>query len=252
MNLSVTTEVGFDIVKLTLTVACAYLAINAYARHSPRDWLLALTAKRMRLLALLILIVIGIKVFEDVIARESSAVDTALLWFIRQHMPAEMTGFFEIVTWTGAGIVLAPLALVLSAGLWLAHRRHEAVVLAASMASAWLFIYAIKSLVERSRPSLWSAAWYWGSSFPSGHTVNTAAFAGTLAIVVARIWPRWRSSALTLAAIWIGLVALSRLVLGVHWPTDVLAAICLGFVIPLVMSVLIDLRKPDWVIVNAA
>jgi hypothetical protein len=77
MNLSVTTELSFDFVKLTVYVACAYLALNAYARHSPRDWLMALTAKRVRLLSLLVLIVIGIKVFEDVMARKSGAVYTA-------------------------------------------------------------------------------------------------------------------------------------------------------------------------------
>jgi undecaprenyl-diphosphatase len=167
-------------------------------------------------------------------------------------MHAEMTSFFEAVTWTGAGIVLAPLALMLSAGLWLAHRRHEAVVLAASMASAWLLIYAIKALVDQSRPALWCTAWYWGSSFPSGHTVNTAAFAGAQAIGVARLWPKWRATAIALAAVWISLVALSRLVLGMYWPTDVLASICLGLVIPLAISALIDLCKPNWVNIRAA
>jgi undecaprenyl-diphosphatase len=100
----------------------------------------------------------------------------------------------------------------------------------------------MKAIVGRARPALWEAQWYWGSSFPSGHTLNTAAFATAAALCVARIWPRAGTPAMALAAVWTGLVAASRLVLGVHWPSDVLVAMCLGFFIPLMISVAHDLR----------
>ncbi len=86
------------------------------------------------------------------------------------------------------------------------------------------------------------AQWYWGSSFPSGHTLSTAAFGTAAALCVARLWPRAGSAAMALAVLWTGLVAVSRLVLGVHWPSDVLVAMCLGFFIPLMISVANDLR----------
>jgi hypothetical protein len=51
-----------------------------------------------------------------------------------------------------------------------------------------------------------------------------------------------RGFALSIAILWICLVAFSRLVLGVHWPTDVLAAACIGVSLPLAMSVALELR----------
>ena len=113
------------------------------------------------------------------------------------------------------------------------------------MACAGLLTYFIKTLVNRSRPDLWNTEWYSGSSFPSGHTLSAATFATALVLCVARIRPSSRYAALLLAIPWIGLVGLSRLVLGVHWPTDVLAAICVGVFIALAISQLLEFIGGD-------
>jgi undecaprenyl-diphosphatase len=243
MHLIVNSAFFFDIAKLMVYIACGYLAFNTYARRTQGPWLLALANKRFVILALLTLLVVGIKVFEDVIAKESGPVDTAILWFVRQTIPPALLGIFALITQTGAGLFLAPLTAMLSSLLFLTRHRRAAVLLAASMVSAWTLTYVLKALVDRARPELWSTAWYWGASFPSGHTLSTAAFATALTLAAARVWPRSRNVALPLAAVWISLVGLSRLVLGVHWPTDVLAAICLGVFIPLAISVLLDLYQ---------
>jgi undecaprenyl-diphosphatase len=235
------TEFIFDAVKLAFYVICGYIAFGMYARSAQTPWLLALSRRRFTVLVLLILLVVGIKVFEDVITKESAVVDAALLWFIRENMSVTFSDFLKAATFSGSGNFLAPFTVGISVVFFLTQHRRESVILLASMACAWSSTYALKALVGRVRPELWSTEWYWGSSFPSGHTLSTASFATALALAAAHIWPRSSFVVLVLAATWIGLVGLSRLVLGVHWPTDVLAAICLGIFIPLAIRIVLGL-----------
>ena len=240
-------NIAADIAKLSLFIVCAYALLGAYARRRRPQWTEHLTKRRLAVLGMLTLAVGGIKLIEDVVAKESGPVDEAILWFIRDHVPAALDTFFAVVTFSGSARFLMPVAVVAAVALLVAGRRFEAVLLGASVITATLVVWGLKAVVGRARPALWEAQWYWGSSFPSGHTLSTAAFATAAALCAARIWPRAEALAMVLAVLWTGLVATSRLVLGVHWPSDVLAAMCLGAFIPLLISVANDLshRRAD-------
>lgn len=235
-----------DIAKLGFFIICAYALLNAYARRRKPRWAVPLTKRRLAVLGMLTLGVGAVKVIEDVVAKESGPVDEAILWFVRDHVPSGLTAYFEAFTRSGSATFLVPVAVVTTLVLLVARRRFEAVLLGASLTTATLFVYVLKAIVGRTRPALWESQWYWGSSFPSGHTLSTAAFSTAAALCVARIWPRAGNPAMSLAILWTGLVALSRLILGVHWPSDVLAAMCIGLFIPLSISVAFDLRRRNW------
>jgi undecaprenyl-diphosphatase len=152
-----------------------------------------------------------------------------------------MDAFFSAVTLTGSANFLVPLTALVAIALIFMRRRAEASMMVASVAIAAALVYAIKSLVQRDRPSLWETQWYWGSSFPSGHTLAVAAFATAAALCLIRA----RGHAVLVSSTafaWIALVALSRLELGVHWPTDVLVAACMGCFVPLSLDIFVDLR----------
>jgi undecaprenyl-diphosphatase len=238
----VTFELIIDIVKLALIAACLYFALGAYVHWKQPAWSNFLEKRRFGVLLLLVLAVIAIKVSEDVVSGESGPVDELVLQFVHTNVPASLTGFFEAATLTGSVDVLLPLSIAIVVALLFAGRRFEALLLAVSVISGGIVVYVLKAFVDRTRPDLWKTEWYWGSSFPSGHTLVVAAFAAAAAISVTRIWPGSRIFAMLIAAVWVSSVALSRLVLGAHWPTDVLAAACIGAFLPLAIGIALEIR----------
>lgn len=126
-------------------------------------------------------------------------------------------------------VILATLAGVLA---FLFHRlpRH-ALVLAATVGMAWLSKEGLKILYDRPRPDLVPhGSFVYSASFPSGHTTLSTATFLTLAMLIASLEERRRSKALVYAIavfVLVG-VGLSRVYLGVHWPSDVLGGWLLG------------------------
>ena len=234
-------NIAVDIARLGLFIACAFVLLGAFARRLRPQWSQHLTQRRLAVLGLLTTAAASIKLIEDVVAQETGPVDQAILWFIRGQVPAALNGFFAAATASASAKVLVPLAATATAALLLARHRFEAALVAGSLAAAALVVWALKAIVGRARPALWEAQWAWGSSFPSGHTLSTAALSTAAALCVARLWPRAGTAAMAAAGLWTGAVALSRLVLGVHWPSDVLVALCLGANIALLISVVHDL-----------
>lgn len=231
------------VVVIALVVPALHFAFGAYARHRQPGWSGPLERRRLAILVILVCLVAGLQAAEDVFDGDSRPADEAVLWFLREHVSGSFVGFFEAITITGSSNVLAPLTLAGCIALLVARKKFEALLLAGSTVLGALLIWSIKALVQRERPQLWETATYWGTSFPSGHTLAVAAFATAAALCVARIQPRWHNAAMIAGAAWVIFVGLSRLVLGVHWPTDVLAAACIGAAIPLTVSVAYELRE---------
>jgi len=232
-----------DIVKLTCIVAALYVALRYFIRNKRPGLSEALEKRRLAVLFGLVLMVLALKISEDVLGGESGPVDNTVLLFIHSHVPASLTPFFAAITFTGSSKFLLPFTALITLILFLARHHSEALLLAVSQICAVLVIVIIKTAVARDRPTLWETDWYWGASFPSGHTLAVATFATAATLCVLKIKPGAQGIAIALATLWIFFVGLSRLVLGVHWPTDVLAAACIGTFLPLVIKVVIHFRQ---------
>jgi undecaprenyl-diphosphatase len=236
-------EVLEDIVKLTVIVASLFLSLRYFIRKKRPNLTGDLEKRRLAVLFGLVLIVLALKIGEDVLGGESGPVDKTVLLFIHSHVPSSLLPFFTAITFTGSAKFLLPLTGLTTLGLFLARHRHEALLLALSQISAVLTVVIIKTVVARDRPELWQTSWYWGASFPSGHTLGVAAFATAVTLSMVKIKPGAHGIVMALASLWIFSVGLSRLVLGVHWPTDVLAAACIGTFLPLLIMAFIHFHQ---------
>jgi len=118
------------------------------------------------------------------------------------------------------GVVPADIALVVV--LALLRRYRESLFVALATGGSALLNLATKQFFLRDRPSLWeSIAPETSYSFPSGHAMGSM----TLAVVLILLaWPtRWRWPVLIAMAVFVPMVGLSRIYLGVHYPSDILA-----------------------------
>ncbi|HEY3740008.1 MAG TPA: phosphatase PAP2 family protein [Bryobacteraceae bacterium] len=126
----------------------------------------------------------------------------------------------------GGTAVLTLVTLSTAGFLMLSDKKHMALFLFLSVAGGMLASMGLKDFYDRPRPHIVPHEDYvMTSSFPSGHSMLSALTYLTLGALLARSYNRKRLKAyfLSLAALLTGLVGFSRMYLGVHWPTDVLA-----------------------------
>ena len=108
--------------------------------------------------------------------------------------------------------------------------RWLPVFLTAVVLGQTLLSTEIKNLVDRVRPTANPLAHTLGPSFPSGHTTGAAACFAAFALILGRGRSRNIQAALAGAAVFIACaVAASRVLLGVHWLTDVIGGLALGW-----------------------
>ncbi len=158
--------------------------------------------------------------------------DAPIIEFAAAHRVAGLTSVMKALTTAGNPLYLSITVLIGGAILaWLSRSWKPLVVLALGMFGAVSLDHLMKLAVARTRP----ASLYWavsanGSSFPSGHATESAAVYLTLACLVAgtqaRLGVRTVTYAIGIAAPL--LIGMSRVYLGVHWPTDVISGWALG------------------------
>ena len=135
------------------------------------------------------------------------------------------------VTALGSVPVMAGIILIVCGWMALAQRRALIGLVLASSCGAGLLNTMLKSAFGRPRPSVVpQLAMVDSASFPSGHAMIAGAVYLTLGVVLARTTTRWRLRLyyLGVALTVTGLIAFSRVYLGVHYPSDVLAGMAAG------------------------
>jgi undecaprenyl-diphosphatase len=158
-------------------------------------------------------------------------IDNGVAKWGNRHASAWSTHLLNGVTELGQIYVVIGLAVVLVAVEL--HRRYShwlVPFVVAVLGGEEIFSTAIKGIVDRARPTFNPAAATLGPSFPSGHTATSAAFYAAAALILGRGRPRGTRALLNGTAVGIAVgVAASRVLLDVHWLTDVIGGLALGW-----------------------
>lgn len=210
----------FDVFERSLTRSRAFLPGPYLAVHLILG--LAVTA------AVTVFVVIA----QDVVGHGATVTfDLAFARALRDSATPRWTRMFTIVSWLGSGYALAVATALVAVYLGRQHDRLAVLGWTAAQAGGWLLNYALKAAFERTRPSfadplLAASSW----SFPSGHAMGTFILLGVGSYVVLRNVRSWSAAAVvvTLTLSWCVVMAFSRLYLGVHFASDVVAGLIAG------------------------
>ncbi len=161
----------------------------------------------------------------------TQAFDVAVLRWMSEHQSPLLTQIAVELTHLGTGTVVFTIVAVAALFLWNTAHKHSARLLLAAVAGNLLVNNALKLVFSRPRPDVfpWQTTAL-STSFPSGHAMSATVCYGTVAYLVARLQKRRWARALTLggATVLILLICATRLYLGVHYPSDVIAGILVG------------------------
>ena len=199
----------------------------------------------LALLATVALLVAFIEIASEMLEGETLGVDRRLSLWVHGFEGPALDVVMESATALGEVWVMALLVALLAA--WTAYKERVklAVTLALVTCSCGALNTTLKLLFQRARPTLFEKITAPQSySFPSGHAMGSIVVYAMIAFVLSRLYPALKWPVYALAAVLIALIGLSRIYLGVHWPSDVLGGFLAGGAL-LATTALIVRRAPE-------
>ena len=192
----------------------------------------------------LLIIYLLAKLSEEVWEKEAFAFDKTILLWIHQFANPTWDNIMLNITKLGNPTTVVTIAIITFAILWLKRYRQEAKIFAIHALGGAILSYGLKLSFSKQRPQLWQQLITETSySYPSGHALGSMVIYGFLAYLLASHYIKFAKIIYTLAVILIGAIGLSRLYLGVHWPTDVIAGYGVGYLWLMFSIIMLKLQK---------
>lgn len=184
-------------------------------------------------------------IVDEQIREEETSNDERLAEWLHGRATDPLTDVFRAITTLGNFLTLVVVTLIAVAVLWRRRERTDAVFVALSFLGAQVLSSGMKLGFQRERPffpdPLATESTF---SFPSGHALVSLAVYGSIALVLARRLPRRLDRILLLGttALLVLAIGFSRMYLGVHFLSDVLAGFAAGAAWLALLYVALELR----------
>ena len=196
--------------------------------------------------ALLLFVILGyvVKFYPEQLIPFDSSIQIA----IRGDLPAILTTIFRGITRLIDLPIVISWAILLTAIFYLKKWKSESLLVAGNLSLAGILIVSLKHLYQRPRPDILHLVEEKGFSFPSGHSLAVTLLIGSLIIIVGqKVKNRTVRLILQISlGIYLVSVIISRVYLGVHYPSDVLASLCLGLGILFIEFPFYDKLRFQW------
>lgn len=195
-------------------------------------------AKRITLL-LIFTIIFGIIAFFHE-SRLGKWIDNEVYEFIYSSESFITTSIMLGYTTIGEVWSMILLSLLVVCYLMLKRMKIEALFFALAMMLSGALNPILKNIFDRERPTLLRLIDITGFSFPSGHAMGSATFFGSIAFLVSRSESQYKPYIIGLAVFTVLMISSSRVYLGVHYPTDVIAGMLGGVICILLTRVFLN------------
>ena len=196
------------------------------------QWLLQQTSLKLLVLAALFLLALFIFAYiaHEAVYEQEDVFDAQVHAFFLLHTTPALTDTARDLTFLGSSLFLLPAYILLIGALIIFKRKQYALDISTVALSSFLIMQVLKRVFHRKRPDLPIIKAIHTYSFPSGHSLSSFIFCSILAYLIWKsnwrvVWKWLYTVLLLLLAAAIGI---SRIVLNVHFATDVIAGFCLG------------------------
>lgn len=186
-------------------------------------------SKKMSLLLVFTLIFGVIAIFHE--SRLGRWIDREVYEFIYASESFITTALMLGFTQLGEVLSMIVMSLILISILMLYKLKIHTLFILISMMASSVLIPVLKNSFDRERPSMLRLIEISGFSFPSGHAMGSTIFFGSLATIIKNTDLNNKALLMTVCATFILMISSSRVYLGVHYPTDVLAGVVIGLAV---------------------
>ncbi|MFH0358119.1 phosphatase PAP2 family protein [Streptococcus sp. P25B114] len=175
--------------------------------------------------------------------------DTAIQTLVRGNLPSIASQFWTSITVLGNTVIILTISLLLAAFFYFYKKwKMEASLILASFAVMGVASTALKYVYQRPRPSIEWLIDTIGYSYPSWHTASTMMITGAVVIIIQQRMKKGALKLLLQAGLLIlaALVAISRIYIGVHFPTDIIGGWLLAGFLLSVLYPFYDQKRFEW------